>query len=83
MHQSIVIVGRAESASIVGHVQNGKVAHHESVRNLIISIYFQSDTPLLGMTSPDSNPKDLNVTRIFVPQIVFCPSVVSEVKAGT
>jgi DNA-directed RNA polymerase III subunit RPC1 len=83
MHQSLAIVGRAESASIVGHVQNGKVAHHKSVRNLIISIYFQSDTPLLGMTSPDSNPKDLIRTRIFVPPVCICPSVVSEVKAGT
>jgi DNA-directed RNA polymerase III subunit RPC1 len=35
------------------------------------------------MTSPDSNPKDLIVTRIFVPPVCIRPSVVSEVKAGT
>lgn len=41
------------------------------------------DVPLLGMTSPDSNPADLIVTRVFVPPVCIRPSVVSEVKAGT
>ncbi|KFB44003.1 hypothetical protein ZHAS_00011833 [Anopheles sinensis] len=43
----------------------------------------KSDVPLLGMTSADSNPADLIVTRVFVPPVCIRPSVVSEVKAGT
>lgn len=43
----------------------------------------KSDVPLLGMTSPESNPANLIVTRVFVPPVCIRPSVVSEIKAGT
>lgn len=43
----------------------------------------KSDVPLLGMTSPASNPANLIVTRVFVPPVCIRPSVVSEIKAGT
>lgn len=43
----------------------------------------KSDVPLLGMTSADSNPANLIVTRVFVPPVCIRPSVVSEIKAGT
>lgn len=43
----------------------------------------KSDIPLLGMTSENSNPANLIVTRVFVPPVCIRPSVVSEIKAGT
>lgn len=43
----------------------------------------KSDIPLLGMTSDNSNPANLIVTRVFVPPVCIRPSVVSEIKAGT
>lgn len=43
----------------------------------------KSDVPLLGMTSENSNPANLIVTRVFVPPVCIRPSVVSEIKAGT
>lgn len=43
----------------------------------------KSDIPLLGMTSPNANPANLIVTRVFVPPVCIRPSVVSETKAGT
>lgn len=41
------------------------------------------DIPLLGMTSPESDPVNLIVTRIYVPPACIRPSVVSEIKSGT
>lgn len=43
----------------------------------------KSDIPLLGMTSENSNPANLIVTRVFVPPVCIRPSVMSEIKAGT
>lgn len=43
----------------------------------------KSDVPLLGMTSDNSNPANLIVTRVFVPPVCIRPSVVSEIKSGT
>lgn len=43
----------------------------------------KSDIPLLGMTSDNSNPANLIITRVFVPPVCIRPSVVSEIKAGT
>lgn len=43
----------------------------------------KADIPLLGMTSENSNPANLIVTRVFVPPVCIRPSVVSEIKAGT
>lgn len=41
------------------------------------------DIPLLGMTSEDSDPANLIITRIYVPPACIRPSVVSEIKSGT
>lgn len=43
----------------------------------------KSDIPLLGMTSPKSDPANLIVTRLFVPPVCIRPSVLSDIKAGT
>lgn len=43
----------------------------------------KSDVPLLGMTSENSDPSNLIVTRVFVPPVCIRPSVVSEIKSGT
>lgn len=43
----------------------------------------QSDVALLGMCSRGAHPKNLIVTRVFVPPACIRPSVLSEVKAGT
>jgi DNA-directed RNA polymerase III subunit RPC1 len=41
------------------------------------------DIPLLGMTSEDADPKNLILTRVYVPPACIRPSVVSEMKSGT
>lgn len=43
----------------------------------------KSDITFLGMTSEGANPKNLIVTRVFVPPVCIRPSVVSEIKSGT
>lgn len=49
----------------------------------LFKIIPKNDIPLLGMTSPNSNPTNLIVTRVYVPPVCIRPSVVSEIKSGT
>lgn len=43
----------------------------------------KDDIPLLGMTSEDSDPANLIITRVYVPPACIRPSVASEIKSGT
>ncbi|EDS26516.1 conserved hypothetical protein [Culex quinquefasciatus] len=76
------IEGNRELSQTVGPSSLIKELNPLEVLDLFKNIP-KSDIPLLGMTSPESNPADLIVTRVFVPPVCIRPSVVSEVKAGT
>uniref|UniRef100_A0A1Q3FVX2 DNA-directed RNA polymerase subunit n=1 Tax=Culex tarsalis TaxID=7177 RepID=A0A1Q3FVX2_CULTA len=76
------IEGNRELSQTIGPSSLMKELNPLEVLDLFKNIP-KSDIPLLGMTSPESNPADLIVTRVFVPPVCIRPSVVSEVKAGT
>lgn len=76
------IEGNRELSQTIGPSSLMKELNPVEVLDLFKNIP-KSDIPLLGMTSPESNPADLIVTRVFVPPVCIRPSVVSEVKAGT
>uniref|UniRef100_A0A182WAV4 DNA-directed RNA polymerase subunit n=1 Tax=Anopheles minimus TaxID=112268 RepID=A0A182WAV4_9DIPT len=80
--QAAIESNRELSQTVVGPASLSKELNPVEVLDLFRNIP-KSDVPLLGMTSVQSNPADLIVTRVFVPPVCIRPSVVSEVKAGT
>lgn len=74
--------GNREMAQTIGHSSLIQELNPIEVQNYFRNIP-KCDIPLLGMTSVDSDPLNLIVTRIYVPPVCIRPSVVSEIKSGT